>query len=62
MQVDKLKENDFKKNRNTYIVDLDRTLDVLLNQYQMMMHKQRGYVQDLFNALDVRLDTYLIDI
>jgi len=39
VQVDKLKDNDFKKNRNTYIVELDKTLDVLINQYQMMMHR-----------------------
>ena len=68
IQIDKLKENDFKKNRNTFIVDLDKSLDILITQHKEMLHKQKGYVQELFSALDVsiaflhNLQHYQLDI
>lgn len=53
--MDKLKEPDPKKNRNTFIVDFDKTLEILIAAHTIMLHRQKGYVQDLFSAMDVNL-------
>ena len=39
-----MKENDFKKNRNTFIVEQDKAIEILINQHIEMLNQKRGHV------------------
>jgi len=56
-QIEKLKQPDFKKNRNTLIVDLDMALEILIEHHVRMLNQKRGFVEDIFNAFDVQFIT-----
>jgi hypothetical protein len=53
-KAESLKISDFVKNRNAHgIVNIDKLMDVLVNQHQMLLGKARDHVEDLFDAFDV---------
>jgi len=52
LQVDKLKEHDFKKNRNLFVLDLDKAVEILINSHLDILNQKKSSVQDIFLAFD----------